>query len=304
MDWEDFRVFLAVYRRGSYAGAAPSLGMVTATVRRRIEDLERAVGSNLFTANGRALTPTPAANELLPRVEAMERASQAFAAAAAAERSGAQGLVRVATTEVIGEIVLTPVFARLRARHPDIVIELRTTNGPVAFHPDGVDLGVLLERPRHDGLIIVDLGVIAYGLFAHRTLLDRLGRPTVVGDLRRFPLVGAYAPGAYRSLFARIGVAHEDRAFKVRTDCIAGQWAAVKAGLGVGVAIVPIAAAHADLERVLPDIVDTTSVCVAMHENQAAIARIEIVKAAITEGLKTFLREHILATPASDEGDL
>src|SRR5438128_8719024 len=47
-DWDDLRVFLAVARAGSFTEAARQLGTVQSTVGRRIEKLERGLGSKLF----------------------------------------------------------------------------------------------------------------------------------------------------------------------------------------------------------------------------------------------------------------
>ncbi len=47
-DWDDLRVFLAVYRRRSVRSAARSLAVSHSTASRRLENLETKLGAKLF----------------------------------------------------------------------------------------------------------------------------------------------------------------------------------------------------------------------------------------------------------------
>jgi biotin operon repressor len=49
LHWDDARVFLAIARRGTLSGAAADIGTGLATVSRRIERLEHALGVPLFS---------------------------------------------------------------------------------------------------------------------------------------------------------------------------------------------------------------------------------------------------------------
>ncbi len=73
-DWENQRAFLAVLRTGSLSAAARELGLAQPTVRRRIEALEQALGTPLFTRSPAGLLPTEAARTLGPHAEAMAAA--------------------------------------------------------------------------------------------------------------------------------------------------------------------------------------------------------------------------------------
>lgn len=59
IDWDQARVFLAVAREGQLLGAARKLGLDHATVTRRINALEEALGVKLIerTTTGSTLTP-------------------------------------------------------------------------------------------------------------------------------------------------------------------------------------------------------------------------------------------------------
>ncbi|MEU2060303.1 LysR family transcriptional regulator [Streptomyces sp. NPDC013455] len=62
------RTFLAVYRSGSFTGAAQLLGLSQPTVTTQMRSLERQTGRELFERLPRGVAPTPVADELAARV--------------------------------------------------------------------------------------------------------------------------------------------------------------------------------------------------------------------------------------------
>jgi len=58
MDWNDLRYFLAVARLGRLSPAARRLRVEHSTVARRIEGMERAMGTRLFDRHREGLMPT------------------------------------------------------------------------------------------------------------------------------------------------------------------------------------------------------------------------------------------------------
>ena len=58
LEWDDLRVFLAIHRTRSHAGAARSLRVASTTIGRRLGALEEAIGSRLFTRTPDGLVGT------------------------------------------------------------------------------------------------------------------------------------------------------------------------------------------------------------------------------------------------------
>lgn len=69
IDWDDLRVFLAVFRSGSLRGAARMLRLNHATVNRRLKALETGFGSRLFDRTRDGFVPTQAGEDLLASAE-------------------------------------------------------------------------------------------------------------------------------------------------------------------------------------------------------------------------------------------
>ncbi|MGC7974487.1 LysR family transcriptional regulator, partial [Salmonella enterica] len=61
MDWDNARIFLAIYRVGTLRGAAEYLEIDQATAGRRLAALESSLGARLFLRTPSGYVPTPAA---------------------------------------------------------------------------------------------------------------------------------------------------------------------------------------------------------------------------------------------------
>jgi DNA-binding transcriptional LysR family regulator len=288
-EWEDYRVFLAVTRKGGFASAAPSLGMVTATVKRHIERLEDAMGASLFDRSTQPLTLTAAGLALKSVPESMERADVAFR--------------ETALTELLGEYVLPTLFGRLRRSHPDIHIELDLgsawTSG--AKQADVADLALMSAPPRSGELSGERLGQAPQGLFARRELLDRLGRPTCVEQLQKFPVIGLQSAAKTRVEHALLGLSLPDGVTRIRSDTAARQFDAVRSGLGLAVCEAPLAARYPELERVLPQVGRDVPLWMIMHKSQADVLRVRIVRDAIAAEVEDYLSvtDQPVARPAA-----
>lgn len=70
LDLNLLRTFLAVYRSGSFTGAAQLLGLSQPTVTTQMRALERQAGRELFERLPRGVSPTAVADELAARVSA------------------------------------------------------------------------------------------------------------------------------------------------------------------------------------------------------------------------------------------
>ena len=64
MDVKDLRCFLAVYKAGSFIGAASVLGTVHSNVSWRMRRLESLIGAPLFIRNHRRMQPTERGEKL------------------------------------------------------------------------------------------------------------------------------------------------------------------------------------------------------------------------------------------------
>jgi DNA-binding transcriptional LysR family regulator len=165
MDWDDLRVVLAVARNGTLSGAARKLDVTHSTVFRRLGAIERRLGARLFDRfrDGYAATPAgDAACELAARfadeIAALER-----------QLSGhdlrPSGIVRIATTDTIGAIVM-PHVSELRRFYPDIRAEIAISNSMADLTHREADIAIRPTPEPPDTLFgrrIVDIAHAIYG---------------------------------------------------------------------------------------------------------------------------------------------
>ena len=128
LDWNDLRYFLAVARDGSTLAAARALRVSQTTVARRIAALEEALGIHLFEKRQAGYSLTPVGQDLRRASgTASKRRCHGFSDAAAAQSRNVSGVVKITTEEVYAITLLAPLLTELHRLHPDIVIELDTS---------------------------------------------------------------------------------------------------------------------------------------------------------------------------------
>lgn len=290
-DWERHRAFLAVMNEGSLSAAARALSVAQPTVRRRIADLEASLGVVLFTRTPAGLDPTETAHALAGHAEAMAHAAAAFARTASAEAGEVAGVVRVTASEVIALEVLPSILATLQASHPGLVIILSPTNRNEDVLRREADIAVRMARPTQEGLVARMIGVVALGLHARRDLLDRHGMPETIADVRRYGVIGPEHDNEILRSLRFGGVQVQPTDFSFRSDSDVAQLAALRAGAGIGVCQIPLAARDPSLVRLLPDLFEyPLETWMVTHEDLRGVARIRAVFDHLAEGLTDYLR--------------
>src|ERR1700722_16079994 len=111
--WDDVRLFLALYREQSLAGAGARVGLDGSTLSRRLAALEEGLAARLFDRTREGLVPPAAADLLLPAAEEMEAAHVRFARDASGLEREAEGVVRLSVPPGVADAFLAPVLARL-----------------------------------------------------------------------------------------------------------------------------------------------------------------------------------------------
>lgn len=289
LDWEDVRAFRAVLAAGSLSAAARRLGVAQPTMRRRLDALEAALDTRLFTRTPAGLVPTDAARDLQVHAEAMTRAADALAREASGPAAGTSGTVRLTASDVIGAEVLPRLLVPLRRRHPEIAIEIDLSNRMRDLPRQEADIAVRMERPVQGALVARRVGTIRVGLFAHPDYVARFGAPSDLGDLDRFDLIGPDRRDGDLRLMARAGVPGARSAYAVRVDSHLAQLAAIRAGLGIGICQTALARREPVLTPILPDAFGVgLETWLVMHQDLRRIRRVRLVFDHLAEAIAAY----------------
>ena len=275
VSWDDQRTFLAVLEEGSLSAAARRLGVTQPTVRARIEALERALGTALFTRSANGLTPTAQARELGVPARAMAHAAEVFLRTASAPADTVAGAVRIGVSELVGVEVLPPMLRTLKAAHPALVPELVLDDAPADVLDQEVDVAVRMTAPVQEALVARKVGLIEIGFFASPAYLEARGAPASIDELGEHDVIGPDRSVRDLALAAAVHPGLVRERFAVRTDSHPAQLAAARAGLGVAAVQTPLGRSDPALVRVLPSVALTAlETWVVMHEDLRTVPRV------------------------------
>lgn len=134
------RCFEVAARHGSFTLAAAELHVTQGAVSRLIQSLEEDLGTPLFDRQGRTLRLTATGEAYAQQVRgALE---QIAAASRAVRRTHDSGLVRVNVLPTFALRWLVPRLHRFRARSPDILVDVTSSEAVIDFRTDPVDVAV------------------------------------------------------------------------------------------------------------------------------------------------------------------
>ncbi len=278
MQWDDLRYFLAVERCRTLSAAAQRLGVDATTVGRRVDRLSLALNATLFDVGANGHTLTTVGEHLLRYAEEVERAILSASGSLTGERARLAGTVRISLSEGFATAVVAKHLPSFHARHPDITLEIATTNG--FFNPSKreADLAVMLARPSRGPLVSRKLADYRLGLFASRTYLDTHGAPTSIGDLHQRPIIGYVPDLIYSDELRYLREIDVDLTADFTSSSINIQHAMTRAGLGIAVLPCFMGLQDNSLTPVLVDDVSITrSLWVVVHQDLRRIARIAAV---------------------------
>lgn len=249
-EWSDLRVLLEVARSGTLAAAARKLAVDNSTVGRRLAALERDLGAKLVTRTPDGLVLTAAGEAMRSAGEDMEQAVLRGEQLALGADRNLSGLVRVATTEMLGEMVVLPAVRDLRARHPQIRVDLVTGAARLDLARREAEVALRFVRPDSGELVARLAGAITFGAYASKGYLAAHGRPARGSGFAGHDIIGFVAGIRSWRTGQLGGEPVRDVRPVVRTNSTFMLLQAVRLGLGIGPLPCALARPHADLERV------------------------------------------------------
>ena len=291
MDWDNLRFFLELARSGTLVSAARRLEVDHTTVARRIQALEKEVGTPLFAREAGGHRLTEAGRRLQPQVEAMESAFRAVESTAPASHEGLSGVVRIGATEGFGTVVLAPQLALFAQQHPRLVIDLLAMPRLVHLSRREADIVISLERPARGPVVVTKLTDYLLRLYASKRYLAAHPAIRTRDDLRGHTFISYVDDLLFSKELQYLDELHRPDAFALRSTSILAQHSAAAAGAGIAVLPAFIAERDKSLRSVLPAQARfTRTFWMSMPEETKHLARMQAVWG--------FLRETVEAQKA------
>jgi len=230
--WGELRTFLWVAKTGSLTRAAVHMGCSHATVGREIRRLQDLMGSQLVTLTKNGANLTEKGHALTNELLRLDQELFAIASDLQAERTEAEGTVRLGISDGLGLFFVVPELRKLSEIYPKIRVHLKTpgnlrnlrenqTDVILGFHPDASH--DMTSRP---------LGWLHFIPIATQSYIDRMGVPSnsnvekhLFIDSEIYSAIGPW--DAWKALINRGTVAYQ-------ADASITYGMMVKAGLGIG----------------------------------------------------------------------
>lgn len=177
-------VFTTVVESGGFTAAARKLGLRKSSVSRRVAQLEERLGVQLLQRTTRKLRLTDVGKEYY------RRCARALAEMREAEemvvqtRESPRGMLRVTTTQPLGETTLGPIVSAFLERYPGVEIDVQLSDRRVDLIADNIDVAIRLgSLDESSSLTSRSLGHVRTCYCASPEYLDIHGPPETPKDL-------------------------------------------------------------------------------------------------------------------------
>lgn len=268
----------ALLQPGKLLRAAAATGVSQPTLGRHIAELEQQLNVLLFERTGRGLQATPNALALAEAAQTMQTGAASFSRLASGSTASLYGLVRITASQPVACFLLPTILARMRQALPQVTVALVVSNDVSNLLRREADIALRMVRPDQNSLIAKRIGQINIQACAHIDYLQRKGTPQHPADLVNHHLIAGDHSSYIEMGFEALGFSRKDLIFALRSDDLNAQWAAVKAGLGVGFMGDYLPRAEPSVQALLPALaLPQFPVWLTVHQELQTSARIRAV---------------------------
>lgn len=252
MDWNDFRLMLAIAEGGTLMAAARRLGVVQSTAFRQLNAIERRLGVRLFERGMGAYSPSAAGRRVIAAAERMAEAADEAERGVTGLDARLAGTVRVTTTDSVAEALLARPVAAFLAAHPALTVSVTVENRVVALARREADLALRAQRVTEPDLIGRRLSGIAWTVYAARPYLAERGAPRPPAAFAEHALIGWDEAAAGAPALTWLERIAGNKVPAYRANSIVAQLRAAEAGIGLALLPCFLGDPSPALERVLP----------------------------------------------------
>ncbi|MEZ5440839.1 MAG: LysR family transcriptional regulator [Lysobacterales bacterium] len=286
-DWDDYRLFLAVMRQGSFAAAARSAGVSQPTISRRMARLQQRLRLVLFEHSGHQAAATPQAQALLESLEQMEGAALSLQRHVEGRISAVEGEVVVTTTEGLACAWLAPRLPQLRAAYPELRVVVRVANTRLDLLRRESDIALRMGEPASPQLIGRKVGRVHCGIYAAPGYLRAHGLPQTLADLSTHQLIDGIGEIAdFPQIRQLRGLLSADRAVTASNSADV-QRSLARAGMGLFATTCYLGDPDSGLQRVLAQHFDpAVDLWLLTHREVRTSARVRAVMDFLLDALK------------------
>lgn len=233
------RTFCFAARYESFRTAGEELFITASAVSYQIKSLEEELGEQLFDRNSRELSLTESGkslyNEISPLIEQLDVVVARY------KKGAARSSIRISVQPFFASEYFVPRLSEFTAAHPDIDIQVGTSDESSEKHPSDADLSIRLFRsPPQDmpSNLLFPLRMVPAGSPAFKKAMT-VRKKEIVSE---FPLiVYETQPKAWKKWAKASGIKLPKDGKVTRLDSMIAVVRAVERGIGAAMVPVPMA---------------------------------------------------------------
>ena len=188
-NWDRLRVFRLVAEAKTMTAAAKTLGESAPTISRRINDLERELGTKLFSRSKRGVELTASGKRLLDLVQQMQGIVDTVGDQVSETDTTVSGAIKIKASDGLGPHWIAQHLPAFHRTQPNLQIDLEVGLAKEEVVEREADLAIVFEKPTHPEIISQRLGTLHYICFASIAYLEERGIPKSVFDMQKHKLL-------------------------------------------------------------------------------------------------------------------
>jgi DNA-binding transcriptional LysR family regulator len=186
---DHFALFVQIAAAQSLSTVARERNVPVSRISRALSHIEAQSGSHLFRRTTHGLSLTSEGDIFLEHARSFLTERSILEDRLASRSRVVGGRVRISIAQLLAEHVLIPQLSALRAAHPDLHVDLHTSDGLADMASDGIDILVRAGVEPGDAVIAHRLGKHGRTLYAAPSYLDAHGEPNHPDELDRHSVI-------------------------------------------------------------------------------------------------------------------
>ncbi|WP_294227327.1 LysR family transcriptional regulator [uncultured Shimia sp.] len=183
------KVFVAVVEAGGFSAASRKTGIPVATISRKMNELEDALGAQLLIRSTRKIQTTDSGERYYEEIRNILEDIKVAARRAAGEYKCVSGQLTITAPTLFGRLHILPIVRDFLRLHADIRIRLVLSNLTLSMRDDPVDLAFRIGPRRDEPENYFELGSTRQLICASSDFLKLHGCPQTPDDLLNVPFV-------------------------------------------------------------------------------------------------------------------
>ncbi|HEY2071132.1 MAG TPA: LysR family transcriptional regulator [Rhizomicrobium sp.] len=252
LDWDDFRVFAAVVRAGSFTRAARELELTEPTVSRRIKRLEESLGARLFDRGKGMPRLTAEGRRVLGYSSAAEHSLSRAAAATESATRRVDGDCNLIVGDGLGSYWMPAFLPGFFKRYPSVNLRLFTSQEFGKEQTPPFDIQIWYSQPLSLQSVAVRVATLHFILHASPAYIENFGTPRKLDDLRDHRLADSVSDVAARGALTAWANLNKNSIFMTNSNILLGE--AMRAGTAIALVPTFTSAIFSGLVPVLPEV--------------------------------------------------